>query len=84
MHPTFARLLRKREEAVAAQSWTMGLISVLIVILVGIALLTPIQDSIDNSSATGASAALLDLVPLLVVIAIVLAVVYWAIQKHKG
>jgi hypothetical protein len=64
--------------------WVSGLISVLIVVLVGVALITPIQDSIDNSTATGASASLLSLVPLFVVIAIVLAVVYWAVDQHKG
>jgi len=64
--------------------WITGLIGVLIVILVGLALLGPIQDAIAGANVTGASLALLQIVPLLVIVAIVLLVVFWAIARYES
>jgi uncharacterized membrane protein YtjA (UPF0391 family) len=68
-------------------AWIGGALGVLVVILVGVSLLTPVQDTIDNSSATGSAATLLDLVPLLFVVGIVLFVVafaLYAVSKSSG
>lgn len=66
-----------------SQKFVAGVIGVLVIVLVGVSLLDPIQDTIDNSSATGSAATLLALIPLLVVVGIVLVVVAWAIATGR-
>jgi len=73
-----------REGAMAVNAWIVGLIGVLIAILVGVALLAPIQTTVNDTYVDGgAGDALLDLLPLLVVIAIVLVVVFWAMGSFE-
>ncbi|GAI18751.1 unnamed protein product, partial [marine sediment metagenome] len=51
----------------------------------GLAVLPIIIESVATASAclTGAAATMLDLVPLFYVIALLLAVIYWAVGKTK-
>ncbi|GAH96794.1 unnamed protein product [marine sediment metagenome] len=62
-----------------------SIIGVLVVLIVGLAVLPIIIESVATASAclTGAAATMLDLVPLFYVIALLLAVIYWAVGKTK-
>lgn len=61
-----------------------GIIGILVVVVVGLALLTPIQDSVDNSTVTGSALTLVELIPLLVVVGLLLSIVFWAVARYKG
>ncbi len=62
-----------------------SIIGVLVVLIVGLAVLPIILESVASASAclTGAAKTMLDLVPLFYVIALLLAVIYWAVGTAK-
>ncbi|GAI49181.1 unnamed protein product, partial [marine sediment metagenome] len=60
-------------------------IGVVVLLIVGTAVLPIIIDSVAAASAslTGAAKTMIDLIPLFYVIALLLAVIYWAIGTAK-
>lgn len=53
-----------------------ALVGIMVVIIIAVAVVVPtVQDVIDNGNFTGTTGTLLDIVPLLIVVAIVLLVV---------
>jgi len=60
------------------------IIGVLVVTVVGVALLTPIQDTVDNYSGTATNETLVGLIPLLVIVALLLSIVMGAIVQKYG
>ncbi|GAI24577.1 unnamed protein product, partial [marine sediment metagenome] len=61
------------------------IIGVVVLLIVGTAVLPIIIDSVAAASAslTGAAKTMIDLIPLFYVIALLLAVIYWAIGTAK-
>ncbi|GAI39640.1 unnamed protein product, partial [marine sediment metagenome] len=62
-----------------------SIIGVVVLLIVGTAVLPIIIDSVAAASAslTGAAKTMIDLIPLFYVIALLLAVIYWAIGTAK-
>ncbi len=62
-----------------------GIIGILVTLIVGCAVLPIILDSVAAASAslTGAAKTMLELVPLFYVIALLLAVIFWAVGSTK-
>ncbi|GAI27002.1 unnamed protein product [marine sediment metagenome] len=62
-----------------------SIIGVVVLLIVGTAVLPIIIDSVAAASAslTGAAKTMIDLIPLFYVIALLLAVIYWAVGKTK-
>lgn len=62
-----------------------SIIGVLVVLIVGLAILPIILSSVTAASAslTGAAKTMVDLIPLFYVIALLLAVIYWAVGQAK-
>ncbi len=69
----FNELLRMKRRG---QAIVTGLIGLLVVTIIGVAVAFPVvQDIVDNSTATGTSATILGILPLLVLVVIILAFV---------
>jgi uncharacterized integral membrane protein len=68
-----------------AGKWVVGLIGVLVAVLVGLALFDPIQEETADANVTAGSAeeALLGIIPLMVIVGILLAVVFWAVSAYR-
>ena len=62
---------------------TAGVVGILVVVLILTALLPTIIDAIDNSTLTGASLALLGLIPLLIIVAVLLSIVAWMMATGR-
>jgi hypothetical protein len=62
-----------------------SIVEVIVVLVVGLSLLPIVISTTATAAAslTGASATLVNLIPLFYVIALVLAVIYWAVQEAK-
>ena len=60
-----------------------SIIGVLVVLIVGMSVLPIIIDTVSTAAAslTGAAQTMINLIPLFYVIALLLAVIYWAIGK---
>lgn len=60
-----------------------SIVGVLVVLIVGLSVLPIVLDSVAAASAslTGAAKTMVELIPLFYVIALLLAVIYWAIGK---
>ena len=67
-----------------AGKWVVGLIGVLVSVLVGLALFDPINEETATANVTDGSAeeALLGIIPLMVIVGILLAVVFWAVASY--
>lgn len=67
-------------------TFVVGLITILVLIIVVAALIPTIVTNIyaANSSLNAGERALMALVPLLVVVALILVIVFWALQKHHA
>ncbi len=63
-----------------------SIIGVLVVLIVGLAVLPIIVSSVAEAAAslTGAAQTMVNLIPLFYVIALLLAVIYWAIGQAKS
>ncbi len=63
-----------------------SIIGVVVVLIVGLSVLPIVIDSVAAASAclTGAAQTMLNLIPLFYVIALLLAVIYWAVGKTKA
>jgi len=62
-----------------------SIVEVIVVLVVGLSLLPIVISTTATAAASlsGASATLVNLIPLFYVIAMVLAVIYWAVQEAK-
>ncbi|GAI18456.1 unnamed protein product, partial [marine sediment metagenome] len=62
-----------------------SIIGVLVVLIVGLSVLPIILDAVATAAAslTGAAQTMLNLIPLFYVIALLLAVIYWAVGTTK-
>lgn len=69
------RSRHNREGSIDARGWIVTIVLALVAILIGVSLLTTIQDTVDNSTATGATRSMLDLLPLIVAVGLLLLVV---------
>ena len=80
-------VLRRDKYGYDAGNMIGGIIGILVVVVVGLALLAPIQTSVDetvdNTSISPAAGTLVDLIPLLVVVGLLLSIVFWAIATGK-
>jgi formate hydrogenlyase subunit 3/multisubunit Na+/H+ antiporter MnhD subunit len=70
-----------REGSIDAREWIVTIVLALVAILIGVSLLGTIQDTVDNSTATGATRSMLDLLPLIIAVGLLLLVVGAFIQK---
>lgn len=68
------------------ETWTVGLISILVLIIIAVALLPTIvtQTYAANSSLNAAERTLMGVIPLLIVVALVLVVVFWALSHRRA
>lgn len=82
---TDGRELRK-DHSGEISSFVVGLVSILVLIIIVAALIPTIVTNIysANSSLNSGQRALLGIVPLLVIVALVLSVVFWALAHHKA
>lgn len=62
-----------------------SIIGVLVVLIVGLAVLPIVLSSVSDAAAclTGAAKTMVELIPLFYVIALLLAVIYWAVGTAK-
>jgi len=63
-----------------------SIIGVIVILVVGLSLLPIVLTTVASAAASlsGASATLVNLIPLFYVIAMVLATVYWAVREAGG
>jgi uncharacterized membrane protein len=69
---------------VGTRDWIQGFIGILVVTVVFFALIGTILTQIANTTLTGASLALVNLLPVLLAIALVLLVVAFALRAYSG
>lgn len=77
------KLLKSKTGMVGA--FISGLIGVIIVVIVGVLLIPVAKTAITESAGnyTGSEVSLLNIIPLLLVVGLLLAAVFWAVMKFK-
>ena len=75
LESVYIPLRKNREGNIDARGWIVTIVLALVAILVGVSLLGTIQDTVDNSTATGATRSMLDLLPLIIAVGLLLLVI---------
>ena len=65
-----------------AKSFTAGLIGILLAILIFVAIIPTIITAVNGTALPGGALALFQLIPLLLVVAIVVGIVAWALHNR--
>lgn len=68
-------LRKNREGSIDARNWIVTIVLALVAILIGVSLLQNITGAVENSTATGATRSMLELLPLIVAVGLLLLVV---------